>query len=491
MQNLLTSVVDALNGVIWGWLLIWLLVGVGIYFTIRLGALQFLHFAHAFGVLKGSRRNDASGISSFQALCTSLAARVGTGNIAGVAVAITLGGPGAVFWMWVIALVGMATGFVEATLAQLYKTRDDQGQFRGGPAYYMARGLKAPWMGALFSVFLILAFGFAFNSVQSNTIADTMVSAFRLDWGSLGFAGFSIDSAALTVGVALVVMTALVIFGGLRSIARFSELVVPVMAVAYLAVALWLIATNLGAIPAILTLIFKSAFGLHEAAAGGLGAAILNGFKRGLFSNEAGMGSAPNAAASATPYPPHPVSQGYVQMVGVFIDTLLICTASAAVVLLAGPQSGEGAVLVQNSMVAQVGEWGRYFLAVIVFFFAFTSIVANYFYAENCLVYLQRGRPRGLAFFRLLVLIMVLFGAVASLPFVWNLADVSMGLMAITNLIAILLLSGVVFRLARDYDNQRREGRLPTFDPGRFPDIAGKLAPGVWDEPAVEADLRQ
>lgn len=346
MQSLLTSAVDALNGVLWGWLLIWMLVGVGIYFTIRLRALQCLHFGHAFGVLKGSRHNDASGISSFQALCTSLAARVGTGNIAGVAVAITLGGPGAVFWMWVIALVGMATGFVEATLAQLYKVRDDQGQFRGGPAYYMARGLKAPWMGALFSVFLILAFGFAFNSVQSNTIADTMVSAFRLDWGSLAFAGYSIDSAALAVGVALVVMTALVIFGGLRSIARFSEVVVPVMAVAYLGVALWLIVTNLGAIPGVLELIFKSAFGLHEAAAGGLGAAILNGFKRGLFSNEAGMGSAPNAAASATPYPPHPVSQGYVQMVGVFIDTLLICTASAAVVLLAGPQSGEGAVLV-------------------------------------------------------------------------------------------------------------------------------------------------
>lgn len=482
MQAIINSVIDALNGVIWGWLLIWLLVGAGLYFTFRLGLIQFRHFGHAFGVLKGSRQSDASGISSFQALCTSLAARVGTGNIAGVAVAITLGGPGAVFWMWVIALVGMATGFVEATLAQLFKVRDSQGQFRGGPAYYMSRGLKAPWMGVLFSIFLIIAFGLAFNSVQSNTIVSTVVSAFSLDWGKTALAGEQLDIASLVVGFALVVLTALVIFGGLRSVARFSELAVPVMAVAYLALALWLIVTNLPALPAVFELIVKSAFGLHEAAAGGLGAAILNGFKRGLFSNEAGMGSAPNAAASATPHPPHPASQGYVQMVGVFIDTLLICTASAAIILLAGPQTGEGATLVQNALVVQVGEWGRYFLAVIVFFFAFTSIVANYFYAENCLVFLQHERPRGLFYFRVLVLLMVLFGSIASLPFVWNFADAAMGLMAITNLIAILLLSGLAVRLARDYNGQRSQGLLPTFDPNKFPEVKDKLEPGVWPE---------
>lgn len=469
MQEIANQVVDLLNGLIWGRILIWLLAGAGVYFTLRLGLIQIRHFGHVFSVLRGSRHSDAAGISSFQALCTSLAARVGTGNIAGVAVAITLGGPGAIFWMWVIALVGMATGFVEATLAQLFKIRDDNGQFRGGPAYYMERGLGARWMGVLFSIFLIIAFGFVFNSVQANTISGAMQGAFAIDtW---------------ITGVAVVLLTGLIIFGGLRSIARFSELAVPFMAVAYLLMALVIIAMNLGELPGVLATIVRSAFGLEEAAAGGLGAAILNGFKRGLFSNEAGMGSAPNAAASATPHPPHPASQGYVQMAGVFIDTLLICTASAAIILLSGVPVGEaqGSMLVQNALAAEMGDWTRYFLAVVILFFAFTSIVANYFYAENCLVFLEHNHPAGLLIFRLLVLAMVMFGSLASLPFVWNLADVSMGLMAITNLVAILLLSGLALKLARDYNEQRQAGRLPTFDASRYPEIRSKIAPGIWD----------
>ena len=467
MQDMANMLVNSLNDLVWGMLLIWLLVGTGLYFTVRLGFIQFRHFGHAFSVLKGSGRSDASGISSFQALCTSLAARVGTGNVAGVAVAITLGGPGAIFWMWMVAMVGMATGFVEATLAQLFKVRDDQGQFRGGPAYYMERGLNARWMGVLFSIFLIIAFGFVFNSVQANTISGAMQGSFGIpDWVS---------------GLGMVAITGLIVFGGIRAIARFSSLVVPVMAVAYLLLALVLIVLNLEKIPGIFELIIKSAFGLHEAAAGGIGAAIMNGFKRGLFSNEAGMGSAPNAAASATPYPPHPASQGYVQMAGVCIDTLLICTASAAIILLAGPQEGEGIMLVQNALVSQVGSWGKYFLTVIILFFAFTSIVANYFYAENCLVFLEHKHPAGLLVFRLLVLAMVMFGALASVPFIWNLADLSMGLMAITNLIAILLLSGLAFKLARDYNAQRKAGRLPTFDANQYPEIKHKLEPGIWD----------
>ena len=468
MQDIATQVVDLLNGLIWGKVLIWLLVACGVYFTLRLGFIQFRHFGHAFSILKGSRRSDESGISSFQALCTSLAARVGTGNVAGVAVAITLGGPGAIFWMWVIALLGMATGFVEATLAQLFKTRDDRGQYRGGPAYYMEKGLNARWMGVLFSIFLIIAFGFVFNSVQANTISGALQGGFGMpEW---------------LTGVVLVLVTALIIFGGLRAIARFSELAVPFMAVAYLLVAVALILLNLEKIPGILSLIVQSAFGLHEAAAGGSGAAILNGFKRGLFSNEAGMGSAPNAAASATPYPPHPVSQGYVQMAGVFIDTLLICTASAAIILLAGPQEGEGIMLVQNALTHQVGDWGKYFLTLIILFFAFTSIVANYFYAENCLVFIEHNHPAGLLLFRLIVLGMVMFGAMASLPFVWNLADLSMGLMAITNLIAILLLFPLVLKLARDYNAQLKAGKLPTFDAAQYPEVQDKLEPGVWDQ---------
>lgn len=468
MQDIATQVVDLLNGLIWGKVLIWLLVACGVYFTLRLGFIQFRHFGHAFSILKGSRRSDESGISSFQALCTSLAARVGTGNVAGVAVAITLGGPGAIFWMWVIALLGMATGFVEATLAQLFKTRDDRGQYRGGPAYYMEKGLNARWMGVLFSIFLIIAFGFVFNSVQANTISGALQGGFGMpEW---------------LTGVVLVLVTALIIFGGLRAIARFSELAVPFMAVAYLLVAVALILLNLDKIPGILSLIVQSAFGLHEAAAGGIGAAILNGFKRGLFSNEAGMGSAPNAAASATPYPPHPVSQGYVQMAGVFIDTLLICTASAAIILLAGPQEGEGIMLVQNALTHQVGDWGKYFLTLIILFFAFTSIVANYFYAENCLVFIEHNHPAGLLLFRLIVLGMVMFGAMASLPFVWNLADLSMGLMAITNLIAILLLFPLVLKLACDYNAQLKAGKLPTFDAAQYPEVQDKLEPGVWDQ---------
>ncbi|ERI53184.1 sodium:alanine symporter [Pseudomonas sp. EGD-AK9] len=482
MHDMANQVVDLLNGLIWGKVLIWLLVGCGLYFTARLGLIQFRHFGHIFSVLRGSRQSDAAGISSFQALCTSLAARVGTGNVAGVAVAITLGGPGAIFWMWMIALVGMATAFVEATLAQLFKTRDARGQFRGGPAYYMERGLGARWMGVLFSIFLIIAFGFVFNSVQANTISGALIGAFGLDWGTLSIAGSPVQVAALAIGALLVVLTGLIIFGGLRSIARFSELAVPFMAAAYLLLALVLILLNLDQLPGILVLIVKSAFGLHEAAAGGIGAAIMNGVKRGLFSNEAGMGSAPNVAAAATPYPPHPASQGYVQMAGVFIDTILICTASAAIILLAGPQAGEGIGLVQNALTSQVGGWGQYFLALIILFFAFTSIVANYSYAESCLVFLEHNHASGLLLFRLLVLAMVMFGALASLPFVWNLADVSMGLMAITNLIAILLLSGLAIRLARDYNEQRKRGQLPTFDASRHPDIQARLEPGIWDK---------
>ena len=470
MQEVANLIVDTLNGLIWGKVLIWLLVASGVYFTLRLGLIQFRHFGHTFMVLKGSRQSDDYGISSFQALCTSLAARVGTGNVAGVAVAITLGGAGAIFWMWVIALLGMATGFVEATLAQLFKIRDDKGQFRGGPAYYMERGLGARWMGVLFSIFLIIAFGFVFNAGQANTITGAMQGAFGV--------------SAWISGLAVVVLTALIIFGGLRAIARFSELAVPFMAAAYLLVALGIIAMNLAEMPAVFELIFKSAFGLHEAAAGGIGAAIMNGFKRGLFSNEAGMGSAPNAAASATPYPPHPASQGYVQMAGVFIDTILICTASAAIILLAGPQPGEGIMLVQNALTSEVGDWGKYFLAVIILFFAFTSIVANYFYAENCLVFLEHSHPAGLLWFRVAVLGMVMFGALASMPFVWNLADLSMGLMAITNLIAILLLSNLAIKLARDYNDQRKAGKLPTFDASQFPEVQAKLEPGVWDNRA-------
>ncbi|RAH19175.1 alanine/glycine:cation symporter family protein, partial [Vibrio vulnificus] len=394
----MTDLINLMNDLLWGSILVYLLVGVGIYFTVRLGFIQFRHFGHMFSVLKNSRKSDNAGISSFQALCTSLAARVGTGNMAGVAVALTAGGPGAIFWMWLIAMLGMATSFAESTLAQLYKTKDDDGNYRGGPAYYMEKGLGMRWMGVLFSIFLIIAFGLVFNAVQANSIANAMQNAFG--WENA------------YVGVVIVVLSGVIIFGGIKRIARTAELIVPVMALAYLALALFVMFSNLEKLPDVLMLIFKSAFGLQEAAAGGLGYAIaqamINGIKRGLFSNEAGMGSAPNAAASATPYPPHPASQGYVQMLGVFMDTIVICSATVAIILMSGEYVPHGEItgieLTQLALSSQVGSWGSIFVAVAIFFFAFTSIIANYSYAETNLVFLEHNHKAGLNVFRLVVL---------------------------------------------------------------------------------------
>lgn len=471
----MTSIINLLNDLLWGSVLVYLLVAIGIYFTVRLGFIQFRHFGHMFSVLKNSRKSDSSGISSFQALCTSLAARVGTGNMAGVAVALTAGGPGAIFWMWLIAMLGMATSFAESTLAQLYKTKDDEGNYRGGPAYYMEKGLGMRWMGVLFSVFLIIAFGLVFNAVQANSIASAMQNAFG--W------------QPLYVGIGIVIISAIVIFGGFRTIARTAEIIVPVMALAYLAIALYIIVTNIEKLPGVVTLIFKSAFGLQEAAAGGLGYAIaqamINGIKRGLFSNEAGMGSAPNAAASATPYPPHPASQGYVQMLGVFMDTIVICSSTVAIILMSGEYVPHGEVtgieLTQLALTSQVGDWGGIFIAVAIFFFAFTSIIANYSYAETNLIFLEHNHKAGIGIFRIVVLGMVMFGALSSLPTVWALADVSMGMMAIVNLIAISLLSGTVIKLAKDYNKQLSEGKLPTFDSKDYPELHSQLEEGIWD----------
>ncbi|MCG7488703.1 sodium:alanine symporter family protein [Vibrio sp. Of14-4] len=477
----MTDLINLMNDLLWGSILVYLLVGVGVYFTVRLGFIQFRHFGHMFSVLKNSRKADNAGISSFQALCTSLAARVGTGNMAGVAVALTAGGPGAIFWMWLIAMLGMATSFAESTLAQLYKTKDDDGNYRGGPAYYMEKGLGMRWMGVLFSIFLIIAFGLVFNAVQANSIAGAMNTAFGWD--------------ETYVGIAVVMLSAVIIFGGIKRIARVAEMIVPAMALLYLLLALFVVFANIEKLPAVLSLIFKSAFGLQEAAAGGLGYAIaqamINGIKRGLFSNEAGMGSAPNAAASATPYPPHPASQGYVQMLGVFMDTIVICSATVAIILMSGEYVPHGEItgieLTQAALSSQVGSWGGVFVAIAIFFFAFTSIIANYSYAETNLIFLEHNHKAGLGIFRIIVLGMVMFGAVASLPIVWSLADVSMGMMAIVNLVAILLLSGIVIKLAKDYNRQLKAGKVPTFDSNDFPELKSQLEDGIWDNSKKES----
>ncbi|WP_462170729.1 alanine/glycine:cation symporter family protein [Pseudoalteromonas xiamenensis] len=470
----MTALIDQISGLLWGHVLIYLLIAAGMFFTIRLSFIQFRQFPYMWKVMVNSRAGAEDGISSFQAFCTSLAARVGTGNMAGVAVALYLGGPGAIFWMWLIALIGMATSFAESTLAQAYKIRDDEGNFRGGPAYYMELGLGKRWMGVAFSLCLILAFGLVFNAVQANSITAAFEVAFGIP--------------KLYMGVALVFGSAFIIFGGLKTISRFAELVVPFMALAYLLLALYICAINAELLPSVFMKIVHSAFGMEQAGAGAIGYAVMQamiqGIKRGLFSNEAGMGSAANAAATATPNPNHPASQGYVQMLGVFVDTLVICSATAAIILLSevyAPGSElTGIALTQAALVSHVGEWGASFIAIAILFFAFTSIVANYSYAETNLLFLEHNHEKGLMLFRLCVLGMVMWGSLSELGIVWTLADVSMGFMAIINVIALFMLSGVVIWLTKDYQSQLKAGQTPTFDPSKHPHLAKTLPKGIW-----------
>mgnify|MGYP003632712799 FL=1 len=469
----MTTIVDSLNSILWGYVLVYGLLGVGVFFTIRLGFLQFLNFGEMIRAIRGSRDSDVHGISPFQALCTSLASRVGTGNLAGVAVALYLGGAGAIFWMWMVALVGMATGYAESTLAQLYKVRDGKGQYRGGPAVYITKGLKAPWAGSIFAVCLILSFGLVFNAVQANSIADAMQGAFGVP--------------KIWVGIVIAVLAGIVIFGGLRSIVRFAELVVPLMAGIYVLIALVIMAIHITEVPGVLMTIVKSAFGLEEAAGGAAGsitAAMLNGIKRGLFSNEAGMGSAPNIAATATPAPHHPSSQGLVQAFGVFVDTIIICTATAVMILLSGvmePGSGiTGTQLTQDAMQSHIGESGAYFIAIAILFFAFTSIVANYTYAENALIHLGGDNTIAITLLRSAVLGMVVWGSYEAVVTVFNAADASMGLMATINLIAIVMLSGTVVKLTKDYLAQRKQGEVPQFKSKDYPELHEKIDSNIW-----------
>lgn len=475
------AVVDWLNNALWGWLMTPLLLGAGIYFTIRLRFIQVRHFGHMFSVMKNSTKAKHGGVTSFGAFATSLAARVGTGNIAGVATALVIGGPGAIFWMWVVAFIGMCTAMIEATLAQVFKHRDEDepSLFRGGPAYYMQRGLNSRLMGVLFSIALIIAFGFVFNGVQANSIAAAVESAFDIPTG-------------FTAGV-IVVATAMVIFGGIRRIAHVAEFVVPFMALAYLAVTVAVLVVNYSEVPGVIALIIKSAFGVGEVAGGAIGytvaQAIQNGAKRGLFSNEAGQGSAPNAAATADV--DHPAAQGYVQSLGVFVDTIVICTSTAAMILLSGVYSsnffegtyqGEatGVKLTQAALSDTVGGWGTTFIAVALLFFAFTSILANYYYGETSILFVNKGNHAWLLPFRIAVLGMVIFGAIVNASTIWNMADVAMGVMALLNIVAILLLSKTAFAVIRDYDKQREAGLSPKFLRTTVPGLEDKIEKNVW-----------
>jgi AGCS family alanine or glycine:cation symporter len=463
----LNEFVGAVNGVLWTHVLVYLLIIAGLWFTFRLGFLQFRSFGHMFSLLRTSRGSDGSGISSFQALCTSLSARVGTGNLAGVAIAISLGGPGAVFWMWVIALLGMATAFAESTLAQVYKVRDRNGEFRGGPAYYIKQGLNQPWLAVLFSVSLLFGYVCVFSATQANTIADALNHSFAI----------SEDVTA----IALVVFAGIIVVGGLRSIARFSEVVVPLMSFAFVVTTLGISIINISEVPRILGLIVSSAFGMQEAGAGTFAAALKIGIQRGLFSNEAGAGSVPQAAASASPKPNHPVVQGYIQMLGVFIDTLIICSCTAVVILLAGDLgqgTTEGIAITQAAMGVHLGWFGGYFVAIAITLFGFTSIVANYAYAESNLHFFHLDSKIGKSIFTVIFLGMMFLGTKLELKTMWATADMAFGFMTLINVIAVLALSPTVISLLKDYRIAKNHQEL-TFSPDDC-DVQGQTEKGVW-----------
>ncbi len=455
----LQQIINTANDVLWTYILIAMLLGCAVYFTWRTRFVQFRNLREMLRLLTEGAPESADGqrqVSSFQAFAVSIASRVGTGNLAGVATAIAVGGAGAVFWMWIIALLGSVNAFVESTLAQLYK-RKDKDSYIGGPAYYMQYGLGKRWMGALFAVLIAVTFGFAFNSVQSNTICAAWEHAFGIDhtW----------------MGIGLTVTTLAIIFGGIHRIARVSSWLVPIMAVGYIVLALGVVIVNITELPSVIGHIVSSAFGWEQALGGGMGAAVMQGIKRGLFSNEAGMGSAPNVAATATVT--HPAKQGFIQALGVFTDTLVICTCTAFIILVSDPTpdaSLNGIQLTQAAFTAQVGQLGSVFVAIAILLFAFSSIIGNYYYGESNIRFISR-RPICLWAYRILVGAMVMCGAVMSLDLAWSLADVTMGLMTVCNLIAIVLLARQALWLLRDYTDKRRRGiDSPTFHREEMPE---------------------
>lgn len=462
-MHLLNDIVKTLNDLLWGNVLIVSLIALGIFFTFRTGFVQFTHLKEMLSLLgdgigKGSKKSG--GVSSFQAFCISTASRVGTGNIAGVALAITLGGPGAVFWMWLVALLGAASSFIECTLAQIYKRKDAEG-FRGGPAYYMEKGLGMRWLGIIFAVLITVTFGLIFNAVQSNTITAALSTAFGID--------------KVVLGLIISILTAFIIFGGIERVAKVSEVVVPIFATLYIAIALIVIILNIKEVPGVFSLIFENAFGLREMGVGGLMGTITYGVKRGLFSNEAGMGSAPNAAAAASVH--HPVTQGLIQTFGVFVDTLIICSCTAFIILLAGDYTNTsltGIELTQNALSSQFGAFGNYFVAVCIILFAFSSIIGNYYYGQ-CNIEFIKSNKLIMLLYRIAVVAMVMTGALLKVSIVWDLADVFMGLMAVINLVVITLLSKQAIACLNDYKAQRRQGiKEPIFNSASIPELNKK-----------------
>ena len=474
-MDFLNSLVGSINDFLWTYIIIVVLVGSGLWFTLSTGLVQLRALPEMVRLLAGDLGRRPSGrkaISSFQAFCVSTASRVGVGNIAGVAIAIVTGGPGAVFWMWVIAFIGTATGFVESTLAQIYKIPRGHGLFHGGPAYYIQNALGQPAVAKLFAVLISVTFGLIYVSVQANTIALSMEKAFGIDtW---------------VMGAVLAILSGAVIFGGIQRVASFSTLLVPIMAGIYLLIALIIIVLHIDQVPAMFALILHDAFSPQAAVGGGIGTAILTGIRRGLFSNEAGEGSIPNAAATANVT--HPVKQGLVQAFGVYVDTWIVCSATAFIVLLTGQYTigGDttGIALAQDSLASVIGPWASSLLAVLIFLFAFSSVVGNYYYGEINIHFFGENTERALLLYRLAVVAMVFFGCVAALGLVWNLADLFMAMICLTNLYAIARLASVARIALADYFAQKAAGKNPVFDPAIMPDQHGIMG---WDEAQFHA----
>ncbi|WP_214878945.1 alanine/glycine:cation symporter family protein [Exiguobacterium sp. ERU653] len=473
MEKLVEKLVSQANDLLWSQVLIVVLVALGLYFTVRMGFVQFRMIPEMFRLLfKEGAAREKGQVSSFQAFAIGTAARVGTGNIAGVATAIALGGPGAVFWMWLIALIGAASAFVESTLAQVYKIRDGR-TWRGGPAYYMERALGQRWLGVLFAILITFAFGFAFNSVQSNTISLSVSNQFGI--------------STTVVGIVLAIVTAVVVFGGIQSIALLSSIIVPVMAGGYILLAIWIMVTNVNLLPDVFSLIFsEGVLGIEQLFGGAIGAMVLQGIRRGLFSNEAGMGSAPNAAATAEVS--HPVKQGLIQSFSVFVDTLLVCTSTAMIILIsgvAGSESFAGVELTQAALTAEVGPVATSFLTIAIFLFAFSSILGNYYYGETNIQFIS-DKKIYVTLYRIGVVGMVLFGAVRSAGLVWSIADVFMGLMALVNLYAIFRLAKVARAVLDDYLLQRRAGEDPVFYVDSVENLPGREYIEAWESEPEE-----
>lgn len=452
--NVFESAVNFANDLLWEEILIGLLIIAGLYFSVTSKFVQFRWLKIMFSSLgeKRAKMPDGSkGISSFQAFTISAAQRIGTANIAGVATAIVVGGPGAVFWMWIVALLGAGTAFFEATLAQVYKVRDKESGFRGGPAYYMTKGLNQKGIGYLFAVLMTITFGIVFVMLQSNTIANAYDEAFGVN--------------TTISGVIVAILVGLVIFGGAKSIANVATAIVPVMAALYLILVTAVLVMNYDMILPMLQTIVINAFGLEEVFGGAIGAAIINGFQRGLLSNEAGMGSAPNAAASAAVR--HPVQQGLIQSLGVYFDTIIVCTATAIVILMYtdlsfGADAPQGIQVTQAAMDQQFFGFGGTIIAVFILLFAFSTILGNYFYAQSNLSFIVDNKKVTFVF-RAIVVIMTVVGAVLGVQLVWTLADLFMAFLAIINLMMVVALSPLVFELMRDYKAQKDRGESPIF----------------------------